>query len=213
MALWSNTDANTSVPKFAPSLVQLRNTQDNSNLVYANTTADAFIAGATIGVFGVDENEALASNINGSAGWVLRTVGSGGRAGRTMQETIVAFGSMSGDGDDDTPYPDALITISSQSTSNSVIANGGGSNNATLRVVATSTPTVSLSYQWQWANNFVWENVTNSKPANTTYTGGTTADLVVIPTYTNANGAVYRVVVSATGAASVNSANVTLTVT
>ena len=31
MALWSNTDANTSVPKFAPSTVNLENTQDNSN--------------------------------------------------------------------------------------------------------------------------------------------------------------------------------------
>ena len=41
MALWSNTDANTSVPKFAPSLVSLENTQDNSDLLFGNTTADA----------------------------------------------------------------------------------------------------------------------------------------------------------------------------
>ena len=52
MSLWSNTDANTSVPKFAPSTVKLENTQDNSNLLYANTTANAFITGATI-VFSV----------------------------------------------------------------------------------------------------------------------------------------------------------------
>ena len=57
MALWSNTDANTSVPKFAPSLVNLTNTQTNSNLMYANTTASAFITGETIGVFGVDTTE------------------------------------------------------------------------------------------------------------------------------------------------------------
>ena len=212
MSLWSNTDANTSVPKFAPSLVNLENTQDNSNLVYANTTADAFITGETVGVFGVDESEAQASNINGSAGWVLRKVGSGGRAGRTMEETIVAFGSMTSDGDDDTQYPDALILITSQPSSGSVVANAAGANTLTFTVGTTSTPEVSLSFQWQYANNFVFENVADSTPANTTYTGETAASLVITPTATNANGAVYRVVVSATGAATVNSANVTLTV-
>ena len=37
MALWSNTDANTSAPKYAPSLVQLSPTQNNVNLMYGNT--------------------------------------------------------------------------------------------------------------------------------------------------------------------------------
>lgn len=100
MALWSNTDANTSVPKFAPSLVNLENTQANSNLVYANTTADAFITGTTKGVFGVDttEQNVDANPKGGHAGWVLRTEGSGGRSGRVHIETLVAMGSMTGDG-------------------------------------------------------------------------------------------------------------------
>lgn len=34
------------------------------------------------------------------AGWVVRTVGSGGRAGRVFYETIVAMGSMTGDAED-----------------------------------------------------------------------------------------------------------------
>jgi hypothetical protein len=34
------------------------------------------------------------------AGWVLRTVGTGGRAGRVQYETLVAMGSISGDSDD-----------------------------------------------------------------------------------------------------------------
>lgn len=34
-------------------------------------------------------------------GWVLRTEGTGGRSGRVQYETLVAMGSMSGDGDDD----------------------------------------------------------------------------------------------------------------
>jgi len=34
------------------------------------------------------------------AGWVVRTVGSGGRAGRVQYETLVAMGSMTGDAED-----------------------------------------------------------------------------------------------------------------
>lgn len=34
------------------------------------------------------------------AGWVLRTVGSGGRAGRVQYETLVAMGSLTGDAED-----------------------------------------------------------------------------------------------------------------
>lgn len=41
------------------------------------------------------------------AGWVLRTVGSGGRAGRVQYETLVAMGSMTGDASDDTVLPDS----------------------------------------------------------------------------------------------------------
>ena len=113
MALWSNTDANTSVPKFAPSLVNLTNTQANSNLVYANTTAGAFITGETIGVFGVDATEqSVAANPKGGhAGWIRLTTGSGGRSGRKHVETLVAMGSMTGDGgaiaNDDVVFADS----------------------------------------------------------------------------------------------------------
>jgi hypothetical protein len=41
------------------------------------------------------------------AGWVRRTVGTGGRAGRVQQEVLVAMGSMTGDQDDDIQYPDS----------------------------------------------------------------------------------------------------------
>jgi hypothetical protein len=41
------------------------------------------------------------------AGWVRRTVGTGGRAGRVQQEVLVAMGSMTGDQSDDIQYPDA----------------------------------------------------------------------------------------------------------
>ena len=41
------------------------------------------------------------------AGWVLRTEGTGGRAGRVQYETLVAMGSITSDGSDDSVLPDA----------------------------------------------------------------------------------------------------------
>lgn len=41
------------------------------------------------------------------AGWVRRTVGTGGRAGRIQTEVLVAMGSMTGDQADDIQLPDA----------------------------------------------------------------------------------------------------------
>ena len=116
MSLWSNTDANTSVPKFAPSLVNLTNTQNNSNLIYANTTTSAFITNANVGIFAVDTNEMANTSATNKAskpahaGWVIRTGGTGGRAGRVTTEVLVAMGSMTGDGsataNDDIVYQD-----------------------------------------------------------------------------------------------------------
>jgi hypothetical protein len=52
---------------------------------------------------------AVLSGAKGSthAGWVVRTLGTGGRAGRVQYETLVAMGSMTGDASDDTRIPDA----------------------------------------------------------------------------------------------------------
>ena len=41
------------------------------------------------------------------AGWVRRTVGTGGRAGRVQYETLVAMGSITGDQSDDNVFPDS----------------------------------------------------------------------------------------------------------
>jgi hypothetical protein len=40
------------------------------------------------------------------AGWVRRTVGTGGRAGRIQYETLVAMGSITGDQADDLQFTD-----------------------------------------------------------------------------------------------------------
>lgn len=60
---------------------------DTTEMAYANT-ADT-------------ENEGIAH-----AGWVLRTVGTGGRAGRVQYETLVAGSSITGDAPDDATLPE-----------------------------------------------------------------------------------------------------------
>lgn len=198
MALWNNKDEAASAPQYTV------------DVVTGNTGVQAFEV-TTVGTWGVDTNEARAKNVNGHAGWVLRTVGSGGRAGRVLEETLVAMGSMSTDSED-TVYPDATLRIVTQPSNASVVANTAGSNTAIFTVVAAAAPDTTITYQWQYFNGSTWGNVVDATPANTTYASGTTASLIVAPTATDANGAVYRVVVSATGASSVTSSNVTLTV-
>jgi hypothetical protein len=79
------------------SVSSLKLTPNTSNraALFGNTTANAFITGATVGQFGVDAAE-VANTAKGipHAGWVLRTEGTGGRAGRVQYETLVAMGSL-----------------------------------------------------------------------------------------------------------------------
>lgn len=110
MAQWGNTDdAANSVTWAAAQLNAVANSA-NKTALFGNVTTNAFVTYVKTGVFGVDTDEMAA---NGSiagvthSGWVLRTEGTGGRAGRVQQETLVAFGTLSGDGDDDDQYPDA----------------------------------------------------------------------------------------------------------
>ena len=58
-------------------------------------------------VFGVDTTEAGVTQEVVHAGWVRRTVGTGGRAGRVQHEVLVAGSSISGDAADDTELPDS----------------------------------------------------------------------------------------------------------
>jgi hypothetical protein len=199
MPLWSNKDEDVSAPKHTV------------DIVTGNTGVQAYQV-TTTGTWGVDTNEARAKNVNGHAGWILRTVGTGGRSGRVSEETLVAMGSMSTDGDDDNVYPDATLTIVTQPSNASVVANTEGSNTASFTFGVTSTPDATITYQWQYDDSGTWANVEDDTPANTTYTGATSATLVVIPTDVDANTAKYRVTASSTGAASVTSANVVLTV-
>jgi hypothetical protein len=94
MPLWSNTDANTSAPKFA--VAGGLGVALNGDALYANTTVGEFVDNLAVGVFGVDSTEislvANKANKPAHTGWILRTEGTGGRAGRIQTEVIVAGG-------------------------------------------------------------------------------------------------------------------------
>jgi hypothetical protein len=182
MPLWSNKDEAVSAPKHTV------------DIVTGNTGVQAYNV-EPVGTWGVDAGEALVTNVNGHAGWVLRTVGSGGREGRVTEETLVEMGSMTGDGDDDTVYPDAEITIVTQPQDTEVEAN----TDATFSVVATVIPGQTLDYQWFNADGDV------------ELVGETSDELVLEDVQLEDSGNTFYVVVTA-GDVSVQSANAELTV-
>jgi hypothetical protein len=75
--------------------------QDYNQSTVGATVSGNGISSAAVTV-NLDGNDA--SNKGAHAGWVLRKVGTGGRAGRVQVETLVAMGSMTGDGADDTQF-------------------------------------------------------------------------------------------------------------
>jgi hypothetical protein len=182
MALWSNTDEKTSAPKHTVDVVS------------GNTGIQAYQV-TPVGTFGVDAAETAVTPAVTHAGWTLRTEGTGGRAGRVFHETLVAMGSMgpdTGEVQDDTQYPDAIITLTGP---NSVTANAG--DNVTLSVVTTTVPTgIDVGYQWFDGDGAV--------------TGANTNVLFIEDAQT-ANAGIYYVVATS-GNVSTQSANATVTI-
>jgi hypothetical protein len=112
MSSWAKTDNGASAPLWAllyvnksPTAANMHNSGNPAaGRLYRNETADAFISGATIGLFNINASEVSAGQVSqdgstllpvkgASRGWVLRRVGSGGRASRVQSETLVALAS------------------------------------------------------------------------------------------------------------------------
>lgn len=213
MALYGKSDAASNVSVVVTSTVQATQNTANRNALYGNTTASAFVSGATKGIFGVDAGEARAARAGAntrvtSPGYQLRTVGSGGRAGRVQMETLVAV-RLTSDAADDTVVPDYRLLV----VTNPSNATGDISNNdiGAFTVVAGSTPPgATFTYQWQKWGGASFADLSNAGA----YSNVTTATLSV-----NANTAtggtpgseIYRVRIAATGAANVFSSNATFT--
>ena len=207
MSQWKNDDSAANSVLWAVSQYNKPANTTTQAAFYGNTTADAFVTGVTVGQFGVDTAEQAAARAAGPraahAGWVVKTVGSGGRAGRVTMETLVAMGSMSGD-DEDAAFPDYTLRIVTQPLANT--ANTTASGVATFRVVGASTPTgATLSYAWTYANGDAIATGAN--------VGVTTAANLVVNSAVQTTNASFKVTISATGAANVVSSNATLTIT
>ena len=212
MANWGNTDDAANSVLWATTQVKLTPNTDNQANLFSNTTADAFITGLTVGQFGVSGGEAQALRAGANtkvthAGWVLRTVGSGNRAGRVQNETLVAMKTITGDSED-AVIPDYMLSITTQPSN----ASGNSTNNdiTNISVVAASVPAgATITYQWQ-----LWGGASFANVSGGSYSNSTTATLSVLAnTSPSLNGKIYRVQVGATGAANVNSGNAVLTIT
>jgi hypothetical protein len=211
MPLWGNKDNAANSDIAALMQVNKKMTSANQTSLYKSVTANAFVTNEIVGQFAVDTNEIRAANQapGGShpqhSGWVLRREGTGLRAGRVTYETLVATGSIATDGTDDTQFPDYALTITTQPTSNTFNV----AQNITFTTAATSTPSgATLAYKWQ--RNISsgvggWIDVANTSGQ---YFNNTS------PTFTannqTANGNVFRVIISTTGANSVTTANATI---
>lgn len=213
MPLWGNHDnaANSDIG----ALMQVNQSPANTtarNLLYLNTTANTVVksekgaGNVVVGQFFANTSEMRALNATPNStkpqhsGWVLRHEGRGLKAGRVWYETLVAMGSAKSDGADDTYLPDAFIQITSNPSSNT----SNVASNVAFTVAATSTPTATLAYQWQ-VNDNGWQNISYAAGQ---YFNPTTATLTA--NNQTANGNVFRVLVSSTGANTVNSANATI---
>jgi hypothetical protein len=213
MANWGNTDDAANSVLWATTQAKLTPNTVNQTALYGNTTADAFITGETLGQFGVSGGEAQALRAGANtkvahAGWVLRTVGSGNRAGRVQNETLVAMKTITGDGSDDAVMPDFSLRIATQPSS-VTINSSSTSNVATFTVVAGNIPSgATLTYKWQKWGGSSFGNITDAGA----YSNSATASLVVLSN-TATTGEIYRVQVGATGAANVISSNAVITIT
>jgi hypothetical protein len=214
MSSWGNNDnaanapywaVNSSITHAAPAVGHATPTAANVAYLYANTSADAYITGQTIGLFGVDTQEATVDHTVTHPGWVLRTTGSGGRAGRVQNEVLVALSGMSADGGDGDNQVYANVTITLAGPSNGTVTHGSANANT---VTFTVTPTLTgntaaaLTYQWQVNNNTggVWVNMTNGtsgQPGGVIAANVATPTLSVTPWLTTANNYVFRCVVTA----------------
>lgn len=148
MALWSNTDADASKPKYL-------NTADKS-------------ATSGVSVTEAQQSVNIAKGIN-TPGWVKYTTYTDAQGNtRNKAEVLVAMASITGDSATDTIAPELTITV--QPANQSVTAPA----TATFSVTATRTGTGTITYQWQKQEGGAgaWADVTGATSAS--YTTGAT---------------------------------------
>jgi hypothetical protein len=205
MPLWGKSDAASNSTIYAAAQLKVAPNTANRDALFGNTTANAYFDGVTVGQFGVDGNEVAANPGISHTGWVLRTAGSGGRAGRVMTEVLVA-GGIGTDASDDVVMPDYVIRVTTQPVNTTINATTNADNTGVIFTVAATQPTGgSITYLWQANTGSGFVNAA----AGTT--GNTTANLTVFAN-TFSTGAQFRALLQVTGAANVTTSVATLTV-
>lgn len=210
-----NYDVASNTPLWAAASVFKAPTTAAASALYGNTTSDVYIAGETVGVFAVDDNEVQADRSRAAhAGWILRTTGSGGRAGRVTEETLSVVSKFRTDNNaDDAVYPDATISIGTQPLSRQLYSNTANANSTTFSISVSGVNPIgaTVSYVWQYNTadgSLGWTTVNNGSAqiANTLFAGNTSATLTTTPAYNDANTYVFRAVATATPPAGVTNA-------
>jgi hypothetical protein len=213
MALWGNVDDAANSTIFAASQVNKTANTTNRALLFSNTTADAFITNATIGQFGFDTTEQQVSSGGPShSGWVLRTEGSGGRAGRVFYETLVAMGSMSDDAED-VVGKDYKIIILSNPQPEGMSANATNNDTKSFTANAYTIPAGGVvSYSWQYSidNGDTWTNANGQTGFNNALTSTLS---VSANAFVDGDSITLRAVLSNAAAASVTTATALLEIT
>lgn len=104
MSQWGTSDDPANSVIWAPAKYNQSPTRANANLMFnANSTVtNTYVTGANVTMLAVSATEMNSGNASSESpkiahtGWVIRTVGSGGRAGRVQYEVLVA-GGITGD--------------------------------------------------------------------------------------------------------------------
>lgn len=221
MPTWGKNDNAANSVIWAPAQLKKEPDATNRDALFGNNTADAFTSGATVGQYGVDDNEVRAARAGAGpksphTGWILRTEGSGGRAGRVHNEVLVAMSGMIGDATDDAVLPDYGIVIQLQPADAS--GNSAADESVTFTVSAVTVPPGgSFVYEWQFtantANPASWATADGEDgvtDANTTVLTVNTAAVnsVLIPDQTS-----FRLNLQVSGIANTLSDSAILTIT
>lgn len=157
-------------------------------------------------IYGVDSTEAVAETTNPGWIYVNEYTDMHGNS-RKKNEVLCAIGSISTD-DEDTVFPDTVITINTQPSSNTAAAG----TPIAFTVVASTLPVgTTINYRWQRAAN---ANASFVDLTNTgTYSTTNTASLTIANNSVATSGSIYRVQLSAAGVtANTVSANAVLTI-
>lgn len=193
MPMWKNTDAAGNSVIWAPSLVNKTPNRTQANLLFGNTTSNAYIKNLTVGMYGVDKGEMRAVRTGkvarpAHAGWVLkRTKGT-----RIMYETLVAMKSITSDSEN-TSFPTYALTYVVQPANSTVNASSASANQAFVSASPVSVPNgATLTYYWQRWNGSAFANVT----ANATYANVTNTVLVISANTLATNTDIVRLVVA-----------------